>query len=124
MKKVKQIDIGIQIVAIIGSIIYAIADRSTNFIFGYFIVGGIQIISFLVHWAFSGTKGLTPARRRYGWFLLVLAVLTLMAWAAPVLLLALLYLILLPLLFVAPVVAFVYCNMCYNELKPIHHETK
>jgi hypothetical protein len=124
MKKVKQIDIVIQIVAIVGSIVYAIADRSTNFIFGYFVVGGLQIIGFLAHWALSGSKGLTPARRRYGWFLLVLAVLALIAWAVPVLLVALLYLILLPLLFVAPVVALVYCNMCFNELKLIHHENK
>jgi hypothetical protein len=124
MKRFKQIDIAVQIAAIVASIIYALVDRSTNFIFGYFVVGGLQIISFLVHWAISGTGGLTPGRRRYGWFLLTVAFLALLCWATPLALIILLYLFLLPMLFVAPVIAIAYSNMCYNELKRINHENK
>jgi hypothetical protein len=124
MKRFKQIDIAIQVVAIVGSIIYGLVDRSTNFIFGYFVVGGLQIISFLVHWALNGNNGFTPGRRRYGWFLLVLAILALLCWVIPEVLIILLYLLLLPMLFVAPVIAIAYCNMCYNELKCINHENE
>lgn len=124
MKKIKQIDIGLQLVAIFGGIIASAIIGYTGkefaFIYVYFIVGAFQLISFFGHLSAGSAIGLTPGRRKYGWFLIVLAVLLLLGLISGFLFMF----VLLALLFVAPVVALLYCNMCFNELKLVHHETK
>jgi hypothetical protein len=123
MKKIKQIDLAVQIVAIVGGIIVSAVLGYTGekfaVIYAYFIVGAVQLISFFGHLAAGPVFSSTPGRRRYGYFLLVLVVLLVLGMATQLILFALL-----ALLFVAPVVALLYCNMCYNELKLINHENE
>jgi phosphatidylglycerophosphate synthase len=124
MKKIKQIDLAVQIVAIFGGIIISATLGYTGkefaFIYAYFIVGAVQLISFFGHLTAGSEIGLTPGRRNYGRFLVVLAILLALGFATGILLV----LVLMGLLFVAPIVALLYCQMCYNELKLINHENK
>jgi hypothetical protein len=124
MKKFKQIDVIAQLVAIIGGTITSIVAGYTGqefaFLYAYFAVGGLQLISFFGHLAAGPNIGLTPGRRRYGIFLLVTVVAVALGFAAGYFLL----LVLFPLLFAAPIAAICYCNMCYNELKLVTDENK
>lgn len=124
MKKIKQLDIALQLIAMFGGIIASgiigYNGKEFAFIYVYFIVGALQLISFFGHLAAGSAIGLTPGRRKYGWFLIVLTILLLISPFTGFLFVF----VLLALLFVAPIVALLYCNMCFTELKLIHHESK
>lgn len=123
MKKIKQLDLSLQImaivVAIIVSVVKNVGDIAFDFIYFYFIVGGLQLISFFGHLAAGAKIGLTPGRRMYGFFLIVLPAFLVFCMGTE-----LLFLALYGLLFISPFAALLYLIMCYNELKPISHENE
>jgi len=49
MKRFKTIDLFINIILIIGSAVYCLIKQDGTFFYGYFIVGGWQVISMIVH---------------------------------------------------------------------------
>jgi len=93
--------------------LFGMHDRFDILIAGYFVVGGWQVLSMLVH-AIAGwfsTRG--SARERYSAFVLVLIVLvSLFAWFKVFQLVFILY----PLLYLAPLMALYYTYICYREV--------
>lgn len=115
MKKLKEIDLWLQIAALVGGGICGSLYAERSLLIVYFLVGGVQVLSFLAHLAAGSAVGLTTGRQRYGWFLIILGSLLLFGWAIeredlP-------EIVLHPLLLIAPIVAFLYARMCYNELE-------
>ena len=49
MKKFKKIDVWISIILITGFAIATLINRDNTFMLGYFVVGGWQVISMVVH---------------------------------------------------------------------------
>jgi hypothetical protein len=85
----------------------------TTFIYWYFIVGGWQVISMLVH-AVSGWFTRKKSRRYYHWTVAIIIVMGILAFIMPYLLF--IYYIM---LFAAPVMAICYTFMCYQEVKEL-----
>ncbi|MFT3979818.1 MAG: hypothetical protein QM687_05055 [Ferruginibacter sp.] len=112
MKKFKQIDLIISIALIIIFLIYGILSKDFKFITGYFVVGGWQVISMLVHqfnhWFIQ--KG--SSRLFYHNMVVILIAVTAFSLLIPLFSLVLLFF----LLFAAPVMAVMYSLICYNEL--------
>jgi hypothetical protein len=126
MKKFKQIDLGLQLAALLGGIVCALPhDGELAFLFAYFFVGGAQLLSFFAHLIADPAIGFTVGRKWYACFLAILAALLLTGWISDSE--GILILVLYPLLLIAPVVAILYAGMCYNELqqlKLVKHETE
>ncbi|MGG9970381.1 hypothetical protein ACQ33O_01200 [Ferruginibacter sp. SUN002] len=103
MKKFKTADLYISIALIIGFLIVSLIRRDGTFVVGYFVVGGWQVISMIMHvvnkW-FTEKWGV-----RFIYHLITLVALV----TAP---LGGFYV----LLFVAPFMAVFYAWICYNEL--------
>ncbi len=102
MKKFKQVDLLINIILISGFLIVSLIKQDMTFMTGYFVVGGWQVISMIVHaWNHWFThKG---ARYYYHWitFISLITMPVGSFWL---------------LLFVAPVMAVYYTWICYNEV--------
>lgn len=112
MKTFKLLDYWISIILIITSLIYGLLAKDFHFIYGYFVVGGWQIISILIHaWNRWFTNKQTG---RYVYHCIVAIVIgaALIGLLIPLLLLAVLYL----LLFTAPFMALFYTWLCYREV--------
>ena len=112
MKKFKQIDVWVSMSLILAFAIVSIIRFDLTFITGYFVVGGWQLISMLVHaingwFCESGT-----ARLRYHWTITITIMLILLGLA----IYPLLFFILLALLFIAPFMAIGYTRICYHEV--------
>jgi hypothetical protein len=115
MKKFKQIDLWLQLTALLVGI--TSPAWGGDLFFAYFLVGGAQLLSFFVHLFAGPAIGRTPGRRKYGTFLIVLVILLvlgMLTWT--------IFFILIGLLMVAPVVAILYASMCYNELYELKSE--
>jgi hypothetical protein len=105
MKTFKTIDLLLQMGAIIGGLIYYWQSVNSNALFGiYFLVGGLQVVSMLVHFATRNVYKHT-ARSYYHWITLVTVALM------PIL--PIFYL----LLFLAPFMALFYFSLCFVETK-------
>ncbi len=107
MKKFKEVDMWISIVLIVGFSIATLINRDTTFIIGYFVVGGWQVISMIVH---AVTKTFTHSRGYrfvYHWIAFI-SVITMPIGSFWIL------------LFTAPVMAVYYTGLCYTELKKIN----
>ena len=113
MKLFKQIDIILQSVLIAGSIIYALAAGDERFIYPYFVVGGWQVTSFLLHAAFSRDYYPLKSRKWYGWCLVIVI-------GSGLVLFYVLVFYLMALLFVAPVMAIWYLVICFMEVNLLH----
>ncbi|MEP7164687.1 MAG: hypothetical protein ABI741_08335 [Ferruginibacter sp.] len=112
MKKVKQADLGISIALIFFFIILSFINEDTTFIIGYFVVGGWQLISMIVH-AVKGWFTEKGGRRYiYHWVVLCILLTALLGLAIPEFLVLLAY----PMLFAAPFMAIYYSWICYNEV--------
>ncbi len=111
MRKFKIIDVWINILLIvIFSIVTWISrDNYRMAVLSYFIVGGWQIISMLVH-ILHPTFKITTARSIYQYTLIIVTVLVLLSIPFDMVLLAL-YL----LLIVSPFMAIYYTYVCYRE---------
>lgn len=103
MKKFKIIDLWISIVLITGFAIASLINRDYTFIIGYFVVGGWQVISMIVHAVdrcFTEKRG---ARYVYHWITFI-SVVTMPLGSFWIL------------LFTAPFMAVYYTWLCYNEV--------
>ena len=114
METFKRYDLLISIFLITGCTIYSLVKGDFTFIFCYFIVGGWQIISMLVH----STKGWftrkSSKRYYYHWTVAVIIALGLSAFVISFLLI--IYYVM---LFMAPLMAVFYTLMCYDEVKEL-----
>lgn len=107
MKKFKKIDTWISIILITGFAIATIINRDNTFLLGYFVVGGWQVVSMLVHvynQSFTQKKG---TRRNYHWITLI-SLITMPVGS---------FLIL---LFTAPFMAVFYTCLCFDEVRKMN----
>jgi hypothetical protein len=118
MLQFKRIDIIVQVLLIIFSFFFGLFIDSPLFLLGYFVVGGWQVTSFLIHNHYR--KEFTPAkdRRQYGrtvTFILsfAIALLILAFLIEEIAVITIFYLFLLLLL--TPFVACWYLVICINE---------
>lgn len=112
MKKFKTIDCWVSIVLIITFLVYSLIRLDETFLYGYFVIGAWQCLSMLVHiwngW-FTSNPG---ARKNYHRAVIIILVLTLTGIVFG----NLLYVIMVTLLFAAPLMAVYYTRLCYVEL--------
>jgi hypothetical protein len=109
MKTFKLIDYWLQITAISLSLLLFVAGI-IPFYYAYFIVGGIQLLSMLVHEAAHFFVSAHTARRKYhNIAYIIVACMILGTWIAPFLY------IFFPMFFLAPFMAAYYLRMCYKE---------
>ncbi len=117
MKLYKELDLWIQVVLILVCTIYPLIDRS--FLFSsYFIVGGWQLISSLVHEFLRKLYFPAHNRRYYYRTLFWLLVAGILCWLTP---LILLYGMLL--LIISPLLAIWYLHICYTETRVLKHKS-
>lgn len=106
MKKFKELDFGISTGLIGLFAIASIVDRSgflnTNLLLGYFVVGGWQLISMIIHTS-KGYFTKRWGRRFYYQWISLIAVVTIPAGSIWVL------------YYLAPFMALYYAYICYNE---------
>ena len=107
MRKFKEIDTWISIILITGFAIATIINQDYTFLLGYFVVGGWQVISMLVHvyyHSFTEKKGI---RRNYHWITLISLISMPIGsfWI---------------LLFTAPFMAVFYTWLCYDEARKMN----
>lgn len=103
MKEFKLIDIWVSIVLIIGFSIYSLIKFDHSFLIGYFVVGGWQVISMIVHAAQKWFTGKDGPRYVYNWITFI-ALITFPIGSYWIL------------LFIAPCMAIYYTWQCYYEL--------
>jgi hypothetical protein len=112
MKKFKTIDLRLDIILILASIAFAFIMSNEYSLLGYFIVGGWQILSMIVHEVNGYFNESTGLRRKYHLFVAILLSTALLGLIiTPVLMLILYFL-----LFVSPFLALGYCYLCYHEI--------
>ena len=107
MKKFKKIDTWISIILITVFAIATIINRDYTFIIGYFVIGGWQVISMLVHvynHSFTEKKG---SRYIYHWIAFI-AVLTMPVGSFFIL------------LFTAPFMVIFYTWLCFDEVRKMN----
>jgi hypothetical protein len=117
MKTFKQIDLAISISLITGFFIAAVIKQDETFIIGYFVTGGWQVISMIVH-AVDGTfAGKGTARYNYHWVVGVVIALSLLSLLLAKLEIGVWLLVIFPILvFVAPLMAIYYSWLCGDEI--------
>ena len=111
MKKFKTFDVWMNIILIAASLIWSFAGKDFSFIYSYFLVGGWQLISMIVHQNFGWFTGPGSNRSLYH----VLVVIILILALAGVLWNGLLYAVMVIMLFASPFMAIIYAGMCYHE---------
>src|SRR5689334_7592355 len=106
MKKFKTLDAWISTLLIAGFTIASLINRDYTFMTGYFVVGGWQVISMLVH-AFSKAFPQSSTRNVYHWITLI-SLITFPLGSYWIL------------LFTAPFMAVFYTGLCYTELRKMN----
>ncbi len=126
MKTYKQIDFFVQTIAIIAGVIFsvmalggALPVRDYEMIYSYFVVGALQILSCLIHLFFVQSQYKSTGRKGYHITLLVIIFCLAITYPFEALIFTGL-----GLLFVSPIMAVLYCWMCFKELKLFTHETE
>ncbi|MGB4843903.1 MAG: hypothetical protein WBP16_05515 [Ferruginibacter sp.] len=107
MKKFKEVDAWLSTILIISFTIATIINRDNTFITGYFVVGGWQVISMIVHVqqsCFTENKG---KRKVYHW-ITAIALLTMPVGSFIIL------------LFTAPFMALYYTWLCFDEVRKMN----
>ena len=115
MKTFKQIDWRLQAALIISSMVILFVDESPyEPFYGYFIVGGFQFVSIVIH-EINGSFISKGSRRRYyhNAVYIIVSIMLLSIILTPLLV------IFLPMLFAGPLMAFYYLYTCYDEV--MHH---
>ncbi len=107
MKKFKEVDTWISIVLITGFAIASIINGDLTFVLGYFVVGGWQVISMLVHVYNQSFTQKGGTRRNYHWIVLI-SLVTIPIGSFCIL------------LFTAPVMAVFYTLLCYDEVRKMN----
>ena len=118
MKRFKIIDFWLNVVLIPAFVLFGFVTMNEKFLFGYFIVGGWQIASMVIHWMNKWFMETGWKRSYYQKFVLILvtiiALLAALAQAAEELYMPLLVIMFL-LLMLSPLMAIYYAYMCYEE---------
>jgi hypothetical protein len=107
MKKFKEVDTWISIILITGFTIATIISKDYTFLIGYFVVGGWQVISMLVHvyyHCFTEKKG---TRQIYHWITFI-SLITMPIGSFWIL------------LFTAPFMAIFYTWICFYEVRKLN----
>ncbi len=108
MKSFKKIDLLLQVAIISFSVLIVLFNTSQNIFLAYFLTGGYQLLSSLIH-LFNGRAYYPVKGRKYYWgTLMVIAFLTAIFFA---------YFLFvgLALLWVSPILAIWYLIICYRE---------
>jgi hypothetical protein len=108
MKKFKTIDTWISIILITGFAIATIINRDNTFLLGYFVVGGWQVISMLVHVYYHSFTQKKSIRRSYHWITFI-SLITMPVGSFWIL------------LFTAPFMAVYYTCLCFDEVRKMNH---
>lgn len=112
MKKFKQTDYVISLLLILTFVVMSFINQDITWIVGYFVVGGWQVISMIIH-AFFGWFNVKNSRRYvYQYIVLIIIVLALLGLIVEPILVLLAF----PMLFAAPVMAIYYTWICYEEV--------
>jgi hypothetical protein len=113
MKLYKKLDLYTQMMLLVAWVPFLIVGRENHsFEYFYFIVGGWQILSCVVHFIFSDFYPYS-SRKIYLWVLLLVIFLGIGCLLEPRSLLVYLF----ALLFFSPIMAVWYCFICYKEVK-------
>ncbi len=112
MKKFKKIDIYISILLIAGFTLMSFVNMDSTFFVGYFVVGGWQLVSMVIHAALGWFTQAYTRRYVYQFIVLGIIVMALSGLVFEFLLILLAF----PLLFAAPFMAMYYTWICYYEL--------
>lgn len=104
MKQFKIIDFWVNILLIIGFAIISLIEKNFTFIYGYFIVGGWQVISMIIHRINKLIIPISKTRKVYHWItgFSIAGMFTLVFFYV--------------LLFAAPIMAIFYTCLCGNEV--------
>lgn len=111
MKQFKVFDVSLSILLIIICCIYALVNTKYLMV-GYFVVGGWQLISMVIHAINKWFTKRSSARYVYQTVVLVIICLGFTGILVPQVLMAMLFL----LVFVSPFMAIYYTWLCYHEL--------
>ena len=112
MKTFKLIDFWVSVLLVTAFTILSLIRMNETFLYGYFIVGGWQIISMLVHEYNRSFCGKGSARTMYHRIVIIVLSCALTGF----LIYPLLFIVLAGLLFAAPLMAVYYTWLCYNEV--------
>ena len=112
MKKFKEVDAWISIILITGFAIATIINRDYTFLIGYFVVGGWQAISMIIHANKGWFTENNSKRYKYHWIVVITCMVVLLGIA----IYPLLFYTLIVLLLVAPFMAIYYTWLCYQEV--------
>ena len=121
MKTFKITDAWLQLILLIVGISYDVYVISSGghlfdswFLAPYFIVGGIQVISCLLHLFFIDKTHKSGRRKEYHYVLVSIAAIACFREMIS----------LTGILLISPLIAVMYCAMCFNELKLFRYEQK
>lgn len=103
MKRFKIFDLAFNILLIISSCVYALFHKEDGFILAYFVVGGWQVISMIIHAVNKCFTYKSGSRYFYQWVTLI-SVLTMPLGSFWIL------------IFTAPFMAIYYTWICYHEV--------
>jgi hypothetical protein len=120
MKIFKLVDMIVQLITIILGVVFGLIYMQYAH-YSYFIVGGWQVLSCLIHGLFPQYYNKVKDRRRYLITLLVLIILTCLIFFGTYFEFDLLLRAIIPfgfiLFVITPIMAIWYCYICYTELK-------
>jgi hypothetical protein len=116
MKTFKLIDLALNISLILFFAVFTLIKKDYSFIYGYFIIGGWQVISMLIHQSAGWFTRKGSARNSYFTLTLIIILTGALAFLVP--LFAIIYYIL---LFTAPALAIVYTLICFDECREMRH---
>jgi hypothetical protein len=112
MKRFKQIDLGFSIASIIAFTIISLIRLDETFLYGYFIVGGWQVFSMVIHVFAGWFTEKNSVRRIYHW--ITFAVIAAGCLSLYIQIFLFVFVIM---LYFAPFIAIFYTGMCYQELR-------
>ena len=119
MKKFKIIDFRLSVILIIGFVFFGFVTRDGKFIHGYFIVGGWQMVSMIIHLANQWFTERGNLRYRYQklvfWFVLIFTLLIGLGWFVEETTWTPFLIASFSILYLTPFMAFFYTYICYEE---------
>lgn len=118
MKIFKLYDLVASLVLIIAFLVISLFQRDYSFLIGYFVVGGWQLISILVHVHYKWFTRAGGKRYYYTWSVFIIITTAILGFIIyPFLLIFYI------MLFAAPFMAIYYAWICYTEVRVIYkHE--
>ena len=114
MERFKKTDLIISIALIIVCTIVSLVKNDVTFIYSYFIVGGWQVISMVVHAVNGWFTRKKSMRVIYHWTVIIIFIAASLTFIVPQF-----FFIFYIMLFAAPVMALCYTGICYREVREI-----